>query len=106
VVAAPVPIHVVLDTCPAHVRRLPASALPAAERAVIAGIGLRDGRVVQVRFTHRNGDVGPARPCAAIDRSVLVHFVRPKVRDASLSGNPVYYVARTARAWVIWFQAH
>ena len=67
---------------------------------------LRGARVVQVRFTHAFGDVDPARPCAAIDRSVLVRLNLPQVRLQSLYGNPAYYVARTARAWVIWFKAH
>jgi hypothetical protein len=104
--AASPPVRLALGTCPAHVQRLSASQLPAARRAVVSAVHLKGARVVQVRFTHRDGDILPARPCAAIDRSVLVHLNLPRVRLQSLYGNPVYYVARTTSAWVIWFQAH
>ena len=72
----------------------------------MAALHLQGAHVVQVRFTRAAGDVNPATPCAAIDRSVLVRLNLPKVRLQSLFGNPAYYVARTASAWVIWFKAH
>jgi hypothetical protein len=93
------------NTCPAHVQRISRSQFPAVRAAVLATLPA-GARVVQVRFTHRDGDVQPARPCAAIDRSVLVHVLLPHVKLASLYGNPVYYVARTRLGWVMWFQAH
>jgi hypothetical protein len=66
-----------------------------------------DARVVQVRRTHADGDVQPARFCAAVRRSALVALSLPGERTTpSLSGSPVFYVARTAHALVIWFRAH
>jgi hypothetical protein len=107
------PVVIALGTCPAHVRRLRAADLPAAERAVLASLPTlarrldrRGAYVAGLRRTHASGDIAPARPCAAIGRSVLVHVVLPGERDASLIGNPTFYVARTDAGWVIWFQAH
>jgi hypothetical protein len=101
------------NTCPAHVQRLDRSQLPAARDAVLAALprldptgNLRGARVVQVRFTHARGDVLQPRFCAAIDRSVLVRILLPHEKLASLYGNPAYYVAKTARGWVMWFRAH
>lgn len=101
------------NTCPAHVQRIERSQLPAVRNAVLSALpkldpkaDLRAARAVQVRFTHAPGDVMPPRYCAAIDKSVLVHVLLPHEKLASLDGNPVYYVARTQRNWVMWFQAH
>jgi hypothetical protein len=101
------------NTCPAHVQRIDRSQLPAAARAVLGALptlepkaDLRGAHVVEVRFTHRNGDVMPARYCAAIERSVLVHILLPHEKLASLFGNPTYYVARRRHRWVLWFKAH
>jgi hypothetical protein len=104
-VAAP-PV-VALGSCPAHVRQLRAADLPAAERAVVAAFPALAGHVDEVRRVRPQGDVLPARPCSAVRRSVLVHAYLPSQRATpSLTGNPVYYVARTRAHWVIWFQAH
>jgi hypothetical protein len=111
--SVPPPVVVALGSCPAHVQRLDAAALPAAKRAVLRflptlarRLDRRGAYVADLRRTQANGDIAPARPCSAIRRSILVHVVLPKERDASLFGNPTFYVARTPRAWVIWFQAH
>jgi hypothetical protein len=114
VVSVPPPVVVALGTCPAHVKRLRASDLPAAKRAVLsklptlaARLDRRGARVDSLRFVHLNGDVMPNRPCAAARRSVLVAVFLPAERATpSLTGNPAFYVARTRAAWVIWFQAH
>ena len=93
--------------------RLGSAALPEAKRAVLISLPTlakrldrRGAYVTDLRRTHAGGDIAPARPCAAIGRSVLVHVVLPRERDASLFGNPTFYVARTSAGWVIWFQAH
>ena len=108
------PVVVALNTCPAHVRRVDAADLQGARRAVLAKLRvllptlhLRGARVVQVRRTHAEGDVGPARFCPAVRHSVLVALTLPGERATpSLTGRPVFYVARTEHARVIWFQAH
>jgi hypothetical protein len=112
-VSVPPPVVVALGSCPAPVQRLAAASLPAAKRAVLVSLPTlakrldrRGAYVADLRRTRPSGDIASARPCAAIDRSVLVHIVLPRERDASLVGNPTFYVARTRRAWVIWFQAH
>jgi hypothetical protein len=111
--SVPPPVVVALGTCPTPVQRLGAAALPAAKRAVLVSLPTlakrldrRGAYVADLRPTRASGDIAPARPCGAIRRSVLVHVVLPRERDASLVGNPTFYVARTPRAWVIWFQAH
>ena len=111
--SVPTPVVVALGTCPVHVQRLGAGALPVAKHAVLVSLPTlakrldrRGAYVADLRRTHADGDIAPGRPCAAIGRSVLVHIVLPRERDASLSGNPTFYVARTRGAWVIWFQAH
>lgn len=108
------PVLVALNTCPAHVRRIDAVDLRAAERAVVAKLPVllprldrRGAHVVEARRAHADGDVQPARYCPAVTRSVLVALTLPDERATpSLSGSPVFYVARARRAWVIWFQAH
>ena len=111
--SVPPPVVVALGTCPAHVQRVRAADLPAAKHAVLAALPTlarrldrRGAYVADLRRTRASGDIAPARPCAAIGRSVLVHIVLPRERDASLFGNPTFYVARTSAGRVIWFQAH
>lgn len=113
-VSVPPPVVIALGTCPAHVQHLRASDLPAARHAVLsmlptlaAHLDRRGARIEQVRFVRAKGDIEPAHPCAAARRSVLVRLFLPGERATpSLSGSPVYYVARTRRDWVIWFQPH
>jgi hypothetical protein len=108
------PVVIALNTCPAHVQRVGVAHLQDARRAVVAKLPVllptldrRGAQVVQLRRAHARGDVQPARFCAAVRRSVLVALTLPGERATpSLSGSPVFYVARTARSWVIWFQAH
>lgn len=112
--SVPAPPVVALGRCPAHVLRLHASDLPAAKRAVLgklptlaARLDRRGARVEEMRFVRLAGDVQAARPCTAARRSVLVHVFLPGERATpSLTGNPVFYVARTRAHWVIWFAAH
>jgi hypothetical protein len=107
-------VVVALNTCPAHVRRIGAADLRRATRAVLSKLPVllptldrRGARVVQVRRAHAYGDVQPARFCPAVQRSALVALSLPREHATpSLSGSPVFYVARSAHAWVIWFQAH
>jgi hypothetical protein len=105
--SVPAPPVVALGSCPAHVLRLRAADLPAAKHAVVAAFPALAGHVDEVRHVHESGDVLPSRRCDAARRSVLVHAYLPSQRATpSLSGNPVYYVARTRDGWVIWFAAH
>jgi hypothetical protein len=109
---------VVIASCPAHVLPLRAADLPAAKRYVLAmlptlarrvhpALDVRDAKVTVLRRANANGDIQPARACAAIARSVLVQLVLPRERSSpSIRGNPAFYVARTRAGWVIWFRPH
>jgi hypothetical protein len=107
-------VVVALNTCPAHVRRIDAAQLRDARRAVVAKLPVllptldrRGARVTEVRRAHARGDVQPARFCPAVKLSALVALRLPGERATpSLNGSPAFYVARRARSWVIWFQAH
>jgi len=108
----------VIASCPAHVLPLRPVDLPAAKRHVLAmlptlarrvhpELDVHDAKVTVVRRANANGDIQPARACAAISNSVLVQLVLPRERSSpSIRGNPAFYVARTRTGWVIWFRPH
>jgi hypothetical protein len=118
VAAAPLPVRLALNTCPAHVRRLEARDLPGAKQAVLSSLPtlarrvhpaleLRGARVIGLRLAHVRDDVGPGYRCDDVGRSALVQIFLPAERAApDLRGNPWFYVARTPSAWVIWFEPH
>lgn len=107
--------------CPAGTRPVSETELSLARRAVLLALpeiakqtdpplDLTQARISRAVHTRRNGFILPSRRRCwgkIFARSVLVMVFLPGERAApSLRGNPWFYVARTAKAWVIWDEPH